>query len=98
MNRVIKTLFARTTKDKPAPEPGEFKIEEKWKSQLSNYYNYFADKKVKSTEVCRRLNAYEAMKVAIRDYLSGPTLGKSTETLRERMAIIDDYEAGNAKF
>ena len=69
---------------KPTPEPTKFKVEKVYSYQdivdMSPYHKL------------RLLNTYEAMKEAIRDYLSGPTLGKSIETLRERMAIIDGYE------
>ena len=93
-------LAALEAKDKPAPEPGEFVVEEVWKAQSTEDITIFTriDKTGRylcftDNQVEIRLNAYEAMKEAIRGYLFGPTLGESIETLRERMAIIDDYEA-----
>jgi len=97
---VKQRLAALEAKDKPAPEPGEFVVEEVWKAQSTEDITIFTriDKTGRylcftDNQVEIRLNAYEAMKEAIRGYLFGPTLGESIETLRERMAIIDDYEA-----
>ena len=95
---------------KPAPEPGEFVVEEKYNSKGENYNNYFLDHNnqpiaILSKIVCRQLNANEARKevagqLELLQYhnLGWPndfyTIVDKIKIIVKHFKAIDDYEAG----
>ena len=104
LNRLEQRLAALEAKDKPAPEPGEFVVEEVWKAQSTEDITIFTriDKTGRylcftDNQVEIRLNANEARKEAIDEYLNLDKIGShpqySWSDLKRDIQAIDDYEA-----
>ena len=108
MEKAVRNLqkqYNNLAKDKPAPEPGEFVVKEVWKAQSTEDITIFTriDKTGRylcftDNQVEIRLNANEARKEAIDEYLNLDKIGShpqySWSDLKRDIQAIDDYEGG----